>query len=43
MQIQITLNFKNMKVWEKNEYGLQNNYDEEGGLEGYLADHRIDY
>lgn len=30
-----------MKVWEKNEYGLQKHYDDEGGLAGYLADHGI--
>lgn len=26
-----------MKTWNKNEYGIQSDYDDEGGLEGYLA------
>ena len=30
-----------MKIWEKNEYNLQSDYDDEGGLAGYLADHGI--
>lgn len=25
-----------MKIWNENEYGLQNDFDDEGGLEGYL-------
>ncbi len=32
-----------IKTWEKNEYGLQSYYDEEGGFHGYLRDHGIDY
>lgn len=30
-----------MKVWNANEYGLQSDYDDEGGIEGYLRDHGI--
>lgn len=30
-----------MKTWEANEYGLQKDYEEEGGLEGYLRDNGV--
>jgi len=30
-----------MKIWIANKYDLQSDYDDEGGLEGYLANHGI--
>lgn len=28
-----------MRIWNENKYGLQGDYDEEGGLAGYLANY----
>lgn len=30
-----------MKIWNANEYGLQSDYDDEGGLKGYLEEREI--